>query len=85
MLEETGYESNELELVKTLYEHPSKSDCIMYIVRAKNAKKVADVVHENTENISPVILLSSDDNDIIGEFNTSYNVLAIALTLPDFL
>jgi 8-oxo-dGTP pyrophosphatase MutT (NUDIX family) len=85
LLEETGYESSELELIITLYEHPSKSDHIMYVVRAKNAKKVADVVHEGTENISPVILLSPDDVDIISAFNTSYNVLALALTLPDFL
>jgi ADP-ribose pyrophosphatase len=86
LLEETGYKSNELKLVQTLYEYPSKADHFVYIVRAKNAKKVTDAVaHEATESISPVKLLSSDDKDFDGVFNTTYNISALALTLPVFL
>ena len=85
LLEETGYESNEFEVVQTLYEYPSKADHLIYIVRATNAKKVKEVVHEVTENISPVILLLPDDKDYDGVFDTTYNVSAIALTLPNFL
>lgn len=58
LLEETGYESNELELIDTLYEYPSKADHLIYIVRAKNARKTSDVTHEITETINAVKLLS---------------------------
>lgn len=85
LLEETGYESNELELIQTLYEYPSKADHLVHIIRAKNAKKVTDAVHEATESISSVCLLSPGDKDSDGVFDTTYNVSALALTLPDFL
>ncbi|MBC7943407.1 NUDIX hydrolase [Candidatus Saccharibacteria bacterium] len=85
LLEETGYESSELELIDTLYEYPSKADHLIYIVRAKNAKKVTTAVHEATENISPVRLISPDDKNFADAFDTTYNVSALALTLPGFL
>jgi 8-oxo-dGTP pyrophosphatase MutT (NUDIX family) len=85
LLEETGYESDEIEVVRTLYEYPSKADHLIYIIRAKNAKKITEATHEFTENISPVILLSPNDKDYEGVFDTTYNVSAIALTLPNFL
>lgn len=85
LLEETGYESDELELIQALYEYPSKADHLIYIIRAKNARKVAEVMHEATENISPVCLISTDQKDFVGVFDTTYNISALALTLPDFL
>lgn len=85
LLEETGYSSNDAELVATLYEYPSKLDHTVSIVRIKNAKKVQQVAHEATESISEVNLLSDDMSDYGGEFNTTYSVSALALTLPTFL
>ncbi len=83
--EETGYMSDDMELVGTLYEYPSKLDHVIHIVRAKNAKKVSDVQHETTESIGPVHLLSADDARGKSVFNTTYAVSALALTLPEFL
>ncbi|MDB5179809.1 MAG: hydrolase [Candidatus Saccharibacteria bacterium] len=85
LLEETGYASDEVELVKTLYEYPSKLDHVLYIVRIKNAKKIQQVSHEATESISEVNLLSADMPDFGGEFNATYVIAALAVTLPKFL
>lgn len=85
LLEETGYESSDLELIQTLYEYPSKADHLIYVVRAKNARKVTEVAHEETETISPVRLVSPEDMKLMGVFDTTYNVSALALTLPEFL
>lgn len=86
LLEETGYEAETYELVDVLYEYPSKATHRMYVVRAKNARKVADVQHEATEDIGPVLLIDKDyDRNEIGRFNTTYSVSGIALTLPEFL
>lgn len=85
LLEETGYESKELELIRTTHEYPSKLTHKIYIVRAKNATKVQDVQHEMTESISDVHLISPDMLSYGGEFDTTYNIAALALTLPEYL
>jgi len=85
LLEETGYESKELELIQTTYEYPSKLDHRVHIVRAKNAIKVKPAAHEATESISEVHLISADMPDYGGIFDTTYNITALALTLPEFL
>jgi ADP-ribose pyrophosphatase len=84
LLEETGYVSDDIELIQTLYEYPSKLDHVLHIVRVKNARKMHDVKHENTESIGPVILLDSNE-PFEGIFDTTYTVSALALTLPEFL
>jgi ADP-ribose pyrophosphatase len=83
--EETGYVSDDLELVDILYEYPSKLDHVIYIVRAKNAHKEYEVKHEVTEAIGPVRLLTPDMEDFGGVFDTTYTVSALALTLPEYL
>jgi len=85
LLEETGYQSNELELIRTTYEYPSKLDHQLHIVRAKNAVKVQEVAHEATESISEVHLITAEMSDYGGVFDTTYNITALALTLPEFL
>lgn len=85
LLEETGYKSDDLELVKETYEYPSKLSHSIYIVRAKNAVKVQDVAHEPTESISEVQLISADMDDFGGVFDTTYTITALALTLPEFI
>lgn len=83
--EETGYESNELELIKTLYEYASKTTHVIHVVRAKNAQKLHDVAHEETEAISDVMTIAPDECKEKGGFNTTYNLAALALTLPDYI
>lgn len=85
LLEETGYGSDDFELIETVYEYPSKLDHILYIVRVKNARKIQDVQHEVTESISEVHLISADMDDFGGKFDTTYGITALALTLPEFL
>jgi ADP-ribose pyrophosphatase len=85
LLEETGYVSEELELIQTTYEYPSKLNHLLYIVRAKNAKKIQEATHEATESISDVHLITADMSDYGGVFDTTYNIAALALTLPEFL
>jgi len=85
LLEETGYESKELEFIKTIYEYPSKLDHVIHVVRAKNAAKVKEVAHEATESISEVHLITADMPDFGGEFDTTYNITALALTLPEYI
>jgi ADP-ribose pyrophosphatase len=85
LLEETGYVSEELELIQTTYEYPSKLNHLLYIVRAKNARKVQEATHEATESISEVHLIDADMPDYGGIFDTTYNIAALALTLPEFL
>jgi ADP-ribose pyrophosphatase len=84
--EEAGYESDELELVKTLYnDYPSKATHLIYIVRAKNARKVGDPKRESTETMGEVRLISADTPNYGGEFNTAYAVAALSFTLPEYL
>lgn len=83
--EETGYISDDLELIQTLYEYPSKLDHVLHIVRARNAKKTKDIKHEQTESIGSVRLITADMDDFGGVFDTTYTVSALALTLPEFL
>jgi ADP-ribose pyrophosphatase len=85
LLEETGYFSEDLELIGTLYEYPSKLSHTISIVRARNARKVKDSTHELTETISPVHLIDLEMDDFGGVFDTTYTVSAIALTLPAYL
>lgn len=85
LLEETGYESVELELILETYEYPSKLDHRLYVVRAKNAVKVRESTHEETESISDVHLIAADMPDYGGIFNTTYTIAALAVTLPEFI
>ena len=84
LLEETGYTADDFELIQTTYEYPSKLSHELHIVRAKNARKVQEAKHEETESISDVYLIQSgaDYDDV---FNTTYNITALALTEPQFL
>jgi len=85
LLEETGYESSELELIRTTHEYPSKLTHQLHVVRAKNAVKVKEVEHEATESIGKVHLITADMPDYGGIFDTTYNITALALTLPEFI
>lgn len=85
LLEETGYKSDEMELVQTMYEYPSKLTHKLSIVRARNAYKVQDAIHEATESISDVQLISVDTDDYGGVFDATYTIAALAVTVPEFI
>jgi len=84
LLEETGYASDEVELIADFYEYPSKADHHIYIVRIKNAHKIKEPEHETTENISPVRLISPNETSK-DKFDTTYAVSALAAAAPEFL
>lgn len=86
LLEETGYQSTELELLAELYPYPSKINNINYIVRAKNATKIAEAKHEDTEDIGEVQLVpvrKLRELRIAGKINTTYMLSAVALAFPN--
>ena len=85
LAEETGYVSDEVELVETLYEYPSKMDRVLFIVRMKNIRKTKEVDRELTEIISNVRFISSGYIGDGKKFNTTYAISALALTLPEFV
>jgi 8-oxo-dGTP pyrophosphatase MutT (NUDIX family) len=88
LLEETGYESTELEYIAPLHVYPSKIVHINHVVRAKNARLVHKPKHELTESIGEIELVPLEkiaDMQKEGEFNTTYLLAALALTMPDYL
>lgn len=88
LLEETGYVSTEMEYVAPLYVYPSKVVHINHVVRAKNARLTGKPKHEVTESIDEIELLALDEIAVMqekGEFNATYLLAALALTLPEYL
>ncbi len=85
LLEETGYESSDLELITKLYPYPSKITHSNYVVRARNAKKARGVHHEATESIGDVELIpvaNIYEEIQKGRFNTSYTIAAVTMAFP---
>lgn len=86
LLEESGYVSDNLEQIAELYVYPSKVKHTNYIVRAKNAKKLSSVAHEETETIGQVQLIpvsTLKELRLAGKFNTTYMLSALALSFPE--
>jgi len=88
LLEETGYESSDIELVGQCYDYPSKVQHLDHIVRIKNAKKTSGITHEATEAIGSLQLIPvSDLNNYWkdGKFKASYMISALAYAFPEQL
>lgn len=88
LLEETGYTTDDFEVVSTLDVYPSKIIHKSTTVRARNIRKVATPQHEDSEAISNIRLISMDElkqHFDAGEFKTTYLIAAIAATLPQIL
>lgn len=88
LFEETGYQAAELEYIAPLHVYPSKIIHINHIVRARNARKVAEPKHELTEFIGEIELIKLDDIAKLqqaGQLNATYLLAALALTLPNYL
>lgn len=86
--EETGYTSDQFELVGELYEYPTKAEHTTYVVRAKNIKKTAQTHHEASELIEDIQL---QDIEALkkaihnNEMKTAVIISALCLALPDML
>lgn len=88
LLEEAGYTSDEVEYMTALTIYPSKVDHATHFVRIKNAKKVADAVHEATETIGEIELVAPEQIPQLiqrGEFTTMFMMAAFALAFPEYL
>lgn len=85
LLEETGYDSDEAEIVEVMNEYPSKFTHTITVVRIKNAQKIADPKHEVTESIGSVILLTQDYNRSEYKFSYTAVIAALAKTLPEYI
>lgn len=88
LLEETGYESTDIEYIAPLYVYPSKIVHINHVVRAKNARLTRKPQHELTESIGDIELIPLGEVAEMqkrGEFNATYLLAALALTLPEYL
>ena len=86
--EEARYETTEIEYIAPLHVYPSKIVHTNHVVRAYNVRRIAEPKHELTESISEVELIHLDDIARLqeqGEFNATYLLAALALTLPDYL
>lgn len=88
LLEETGYKSDDIEVLTSLYPYPSKIAHKLYIVRARNAVKVSRENHSHIENeiIGELQLVPPSKIRELrkaGKFNTSYMLAAVAIALPD--
>lgn len=88
LLEETGYSSSEFEYIAALEVYPSKIIHTSHVVRARDARRVAQPAHEQSESISEVQLVDLKDIAELqrrGELNATYLLSALALTLPEYL
>ncbi len=86
--EETGYESDEVEVIGESRDYPSKIKHTDYIVRIKNAREVSDTDHEKTEAIGKLQLISPDDITKLwqsGKFKAAYMTSALAHSFPERL
>ena len=89
LLEETGYSSDEVEVITSLYPYPSKITHTNYMVRVKNAVRVSEVTHTEMEadtigelRLVPLSQLKSLRE--AGKLNTSYMLAAMAIAFPEY-
>jgi len=88
LTEESGYDTDELELIGRLDVYPSKIIHKSNIVRARNIRKATTTAHEASEDIGNIRLISPAElraNIADGSINTTYMLAAIALAFPEIL
>jgi 8-oxo-dGTP pyrophosphatase MutT (NUDIX family) len=88
LLEETGYSSDDIEIIGASYDYPTKVQHKDYVVRIKNVKKIADTAHESSESIGELQLIPVSEINKLwkqGEFKSSYMIAAIAHAFPEQL
>ncbi|MDB5165258.1 MAG: hydrolase [Candidatus Saccharibacteria bacterium] len=88
LVEETGYDTDDLELLAQLDVYPSKVIHKSSIVRARNIRKVTTTNHEASEGIGNIRLISPAELKSSlkgGKIKTTYMLAAIALAFPEIL
>lgn len=85
LLEETGYDSDDITLVGQLYEYPTKATHTVHVFRVKNARKVAEPEHEQTEQMRLVVMPPEEVKRLIfeNEIKTASVFAAIVLAMPE--
>ncbi|MCC9135508.1 NUDIX hydrolase [Pontibacter silvestris] len=83
LLEETGYTSDEIELVLEVIDNPTKDTNKIYFFLAKNVRKVAEQDLDETENIEVLRVPLEDVENMIlnGEVSVSGSVALSLLAL----
>lgn len=83
LLEETGYTSDEVELVLEVIDNPTKDTNKIYFFLAKNARKVADQDLDETENIEVLKVPLEEVESMVlkGEIHVSGSVALCLLAL----
>lgn len=85
LLEETGYDSTEAEVVEVVNEYPSKFTHKIAVVKIKNARKVAEPKHEISESIKSINLLPSNYDREKYKFTSTAMIAALALAAPEYI
>jgi 8-oxo-dGTP pyrophosphatase MutT (NUDIX family) len=86
LLEETGYGGGSYELIDVLCEYPTKDLHTITVVRARDVSLQKSVVHEATENIGDVELLTIDELRTLlkaGEWKITAAMAALLRALPE--
>lgn len=83
MMEETGYTSDDLELLAEVIDNPTKDTNKIYFYLARNARKVADQDLDETENIEVLKIPVSEVEGMVlrGEICVSGSVALCLLAL----
>lgn len=85
LAEETGYIAENMELVTTLHDYPTKCPHTVFVVRAYNVKKVSEPHLESTEEMGELLFLSKDYKEKYGSFRTTNILAGLAVVLPEFV
>ncbi|NEM98568.1 NUDIX hydrolase [Pontibacter burrus] len=83
MLEETGYTSDDMELVLEVIDNPTKDTNKIYFYLARNAYKVAEQDLDESENIEVLLVPVKDVEQMVlsGKINVSGSVALCLLAL----
>lgn len=86
LLEETGYTADSFDYLGELYEYVTKMEHITYVVRANNARKIAEPILEDTEFIESVGLFSLEKIQEMlqnNEIKSSVIVSGLYMAIPE--
>lgn len=78
--EETGYTSNDISYIGSLYDYPTKDTHIISIFRAKNAVKTHETMHEASEQIHLTLMEIEEVKKLLFE-----NKIAHAATFAEIV
>lgn len=85
LLEETGYTSDDVSLIGTFYEYPTKNTHTITAFRARHAIKTQDVEHEASEQIAVTLMRPEEVKRLVFEnkLNSAGMLASVVLGLPE--